>query len=446
LWLGVGRANVGRCRARAARLFCARVSKEPSSRAILPPARLDLATGMSDARRSARRRRVPGDAAFAPCASRSARSRRPASRVVEKPLAADARGGHAPSRLREPVGVRPRNNKAGLPRCASSKRTVAAGTIGDVLRSRFISRTSIDPRQRRLARRTRANSPGGGMTGAGLHLVDASSISGRSPGRRQKCLRRTGPDPRVSPRRLVDFESRTPPAATVARRAVSGACTCFGSNGSAEVRDETTLTVRGIGEAPHTQFFRRLIRFAVVLEFCRDGETGPSLSQCPTPHARVVGLRGFVAFRWQGVRFKLPRTCRDVTRGSGFACWQCGRLRHGVSRFVLVRHEAPELRRRRAAHHHADRNEGVATLVVRLRYRERLAELATIGGGMPAGRHAYQWSRQARSRPTRRGRTSGHAAKSDPCRWTASAFRAPDCTWRSTLTRFETTWRLPAPR
>src|ERR1700724_50005 len=147
-------------------------------------------------------------------------------------------------------------------RCFASmrelKRIVASGAIGEVLHveGHFSNEHSIrvkggwrdDPRE----------SPGGGMTGAGLHLIDAFvNLSGPIATVDAKVFsRKPPPDPRDAAAVLAQFECgatgllATPPGAPIYSRVH-----VFGTKGSAEVRDETTLTLSRIGEKPQALTF-----------------------------------------------------------------------------------------------------------------------------------------------------------------------------------------------
>jgi len=139
------------------------------------------------------------------------------------------------------------NNK----RCFSSmrelKRLVADGTIGEVLHiegnftnehsTRVLGGWRDDPRE----------SPGGGMTGAGLHLIDAFvNLAGPIAKVDARVFKQKAPpDPRDSAAALVDFESgATGVLATVRAAPAYWRVMVFGTKGWAEARDETVLTSR----------------------------------------------------------------------------------------------------------------------------------------------------------------------------------------------------------
>jgi len=181
--------------------------------------------------------------------------------------------------------------KAGVPfalgnnkRCFSSmrelKRVVAGGTIGEVLHiegnftnehsTRVLGGWRDDPRE----------SPGGGMTGAGLHVIDAF-VNLAGPIVKVDALvfkQKAPPDPRDSGAALVQFESgATGVLATVRAAPAYWRIMVFGTKGWAEARDETVLTTALVGEKPVSQTFPAVDSLGVLLEsFAETIETGKS--------------------------------------------------------------------------------------------------------------------------------------------------------------------------
>jgi predicted dehydrogenase len=96
-------------------------------------------------------------------------------------------------------------------------------------------------------------SPGGGLTGAGLHILDAF-VSMMGPVRRvyaQLNSREQGPPPLDTATVTVDFVNGvTGMLATVRATPFYWRVHVFGTKGSAEVLDEVTLIVRTSGSKP----------------------------------------------------------------------------------------------------------------------------------------------------------------------------------------------------
>ena len=145
------------------------------------------------------------------------------------------------------------NNKRCFASMRELKRMVAEGTIGEVLHieGHYSNEHSIrvkggwrdDPRE----------SPGGGMTGAGLHLIDAFvNLAGPIATVDAKVFsRKPPPDPRDVAAALLQFESgATGLFGTVRAAPMYWRIHVFGTKGSVEARDETTLTLSRIGEKP----------------------------------------------------------------------------------------------------------------------------------------------------------------------------------------------------
>jgi predicted dehydrogenase len=179
--------------------------------------------------------------------------------------------------------------KAGVPfalgnnkRCFSSmrelKRVVAEGTIGDVLHiegnftnehsTRVLGGWRDDPRE----------SPGGGMTGAGLHLIDAfvSLVGPIAKVDARVFTQKVPPDPRDAAAALVQFESgATGVLASVRAAPAYWRVMVFGTKGWAEARDETGLTTALVGEKPDSKVFPAVDSLGVLVEaFAETIKTG----------------------------------------------------------------------------------------------------------------------------------------------------------------------------
>ena len=170
------------------------------------------------------------------------------------------------------------NNK----RCFSSmrelKRVVADGTIGEVLHIEGNFTNEHSTRVLGGWRDDVRESPGGGMTGAGLHVLDAFvNLAGPIARVDAKLFsQKPAPDPRDAAAALIEFESgATGLLATVRAAPMFWRIHVFGTKGWAEARDETILIVARIGETPKRQEFPQQDSLAVLLEaFAESIETG----------------------------------------------------------------------------------------------------------------------------------------------------------------------------
>lgn len=171
------------------------------------------------------------------------------------------------------------NNKRCFPAMQELRRIVSAGEIGEVL---HIEAHFSNEHSTRVVpggwRDDPAESPGGGLTGAGLHLIDALVSLGGPIAEVSAHLfeRKPPPDPRDVIAAQVRFESgATGQLASVRAAPAYWRVHVFGTRGSAEARDETTLTLAPIGHAPQTQTFPPADSLGVLLEaFGEAIETG----------------------------------------------------------------------------------------------------------------------------------------------------------------------------
>jgi predicted dehydrogenase len=170
------------------------------------------------------------------------------------------------------------NNKRCFASMRELKRILADGVIGEVLHieghfcnehsTRVIGGWRDDPNE----------SPGGGLTGAGLHLIDALVHLGGPIAHVDARLaaRKAPPDPRDVAAVLAEFASgATAQIATVRAAPMYWRVHVFGTKGWAEARDETMLTVARLGERPRTQTLPQVDSLAVLLDaFAESIETG----------------------------------------------------------------------------------------------------------------------------------------------------------------------------
>jgi predicted dehydrogenase len=182
-------------------------------------------------------------------------------------------------------------------RCFASMRElagiVADGSLGELMHieGHFCNENSTrvaggwrdDPRE----------APGGGMTGAGLHVLDAfvnlagpvAEVDARLN------VRKPAPDPRDAMAALIRFESgATGLLATVRAAPMLWRIHAFGTKGWAEARGETTLIVARNGTGPETRTLPPVDALAVLLEaFAESIETGRPFPVSPSQMLDVVG-------------------------------------------------------------------------------------------------------------------------------------------------------------
>ena len=167
----------------------------------------------------------------------------------EKPLAlhrADAAGMFAACR-EAGVVLAVGHNRRFWPSMRALRDVVASGELGTVLH--IEGHNSNENSQNITAgwRLSPAESPGGGLTGAGLHVLDAF-VSMLGPVRRvyaQLHQREPGPPPLDTAMMTLDFANGvTGTLATVRATPLYWRVHVFGTKGSAEVLDEVTMILR----------------------------------------------------------------------------------------------------------------------------------------------------------------------------------------------------------
>jgi predicted dehydrogenase len=213
----------------------------------------------------------------------------------EKPLALTRKEAEravaATIKAKVPFGLG--NNK----RCFSSmrelKRVVDDGTLGDILHIEGNFSNEHSTRVKGGWRDDPRESPGGGMTGAGLHLIDAFvNLAGPIAKVDARVFsRKPPPDPRDVAAALIEFKSgATGVMATVRAAPMFWRIHVFGTKGSAEAREETMLTVAKIGEEPKTTTYPAVDSLGTLIEsFAEAIETGKPFAVSTADMLDVVG-------------------------------------------------------------------------------------------------------------------------------------------------------------
>ncbi|HEY4139803.1 MAG TPA: Gfo/Idh/MocA family oxidoreductase [Pseudolabrys sp.] len=185
------------------------------------------------------------------------------------------------------------NNKRCFASMRELKRVVADGTIGEVMHiegnftnehsTRVLGGWRDDPNE----------SPGGGMTGAGMHIIDAFvSMAGHIASVDAHVFhKKPAPDPRDAAAALVKFESgATGTLATVRAAPAYWRVMVFGTKGWAEARDETILTTALVGQPPETKVYPQVDSLGTLLEsFGAAAETGSPFAVTTDDMVEVAG-------------------------------------------------------------------------------------------------------------------------------------------------------------
>jgi predicted dehydrogenase len=217
----------------------------------------------------------------------------------EKPLALTrAEAARAISYVRAagiPIGSG--NNKRCFASMRELKKLVASGALGDILHieghfsndhsTRVAGGWRDDPRE----------SPGFGMTGAGLHVLDAF-VNLAGPIREvdaKSFQRKPPPDPRDVVAVLTSFDSgATGLMATVRATVPFWRVHVFGTKGFAVARDEDALRIGMIGEAAREETYPHVDSLKVLVEAFADAVEGRAPFPV-TPDQMVDAIGAFEA-------------------------------------------------------------------------------------------------------------------------------------------------------
>jgi predicted dehydrogenase len=184
------------------------------------------------------------------------------------------------------------NSKRTFASMLELKRIVAAGTLGDVLHVEGHFTNEHSTRVKGGWRDDPRESPGGGMTGAGLHVLDAFVNLVGPVARIDARLysRKPPPDPRDAVAALVDFATgATGVMATVRAGPAYWRLHVFGTKGWAEALGETRLTVAPMGQEPQPRSLPATDSLAALLDaFAAAVEGGPAFPVSPEQMLDVV--------------------------------------------------------------------------------------------------------------------------------------------------------------
>jgi len=172
------------------------------------------------------------------------------------------------------------------------KRIVSDGTLGEILHIEGNFSNEHSTRVKGGWRDDPRESPGGGMTGAGLHVLDAFvNLAGPVAKVDARLFaQKPPPDPRDVAAALIQFENgATGLLGTVRAAPMFWRIHVFGTKGSAEAREETSLTVAMIGGQPETKTLPPTDSLGVLLEaFAETIETGKPFPVSTTEMLDVV--------------------------------------------------------------------------------------------------------------------------------------------------------------
>jgi predicted dehydrogenase len=185
------------------------------------------------------------------------------------------------------------NSKRTFASMLELKRVVAAGTLGDVLHVEGHFTNEHSTRVKGGWRDDPCEAPGGGMTGAGLHVLDAfvNLVGPIARVDARLYSHKPPPDPRDAVAALIDFTTgATGVMATVRAGPAYWRMHVFGTKGWAEALGETRLTVAPVGEEPQARTLPATDSLAMLLDqFAVAVEGGPPFPVAPDEMLDVVG-------------------------------------------------------------------------------------------------------------------------------------------------------------
>lgn len=165
------------------------------------------------------------------------------------------------------------HNRRFWPSMRALREIAAGGELGTILHVEGHNSNENSEKVTEGWRLLPEESPGGGLTGAGLHVLDAF-VSLLGPARQAYArfnAREVGPPPRNSAMVALDFASGvTGLLATVRVTPFYWRVHLFGTLGSAEVLDETTLVLRKSGRPPQIMNFAAIDVLAAELDAFAD--------------------------------------------------------------------------------------------------------------------------------------------------------------------------------
>jgi predicted dehydrogenase len=204
------------------------------------------------------------------------------------------------------------HNRRFWPSMRALRDMVASGELGTVLH--IEGHNSNENSQNVIAgwRLSPEESPGGGLTGAGLHVLDAF-ISMLGPVRRvyaQLHSRQAGPPPLDTALMTLDFVNGvTGTLATVRATPFYWRVHVFGTKGSAEVLDEVTMILRKSGKGPRRITFPEVNVLRAELDAF--AETIANKVPFPVPEAEVLASLSAFEAALRSMTSGTPETCDD---------------------------------------------------------------------------------------------------------------------------------------
>jgi predicted dehydrogenase len=205
------------------------------------------------------------------------------------------------------------HNRRYWPSMRSLREIVASGELGMILHVEGHNSNENSNAVLSGWRLSAEESPGGGLTGAGLHILDSfTSLIG--PARRvyaRLTQREAGPPALDTAILAIDFESGiSGTLATVRATPFYWRVHVFGTKGSAEVLDEATIVVRKSGAAPQSIKYQPIDTLAAELDAFADAIEGKR--PFPIPEQDVLATLSAFEAALKSMQSGRPEAC-DAT-------------------------------------------------------------------------------------------------------------------------------------
>ncbi|MBR0934113.1 Gfo/Idh/MocA family protein [Bradyrhizobium jicamae] len=203
------------------------------------------------------------------------------------------------------------HNRRFWPSMRALRGIVASGELGTVLHVE--GHNSNENSQGITAgwRLSPEESPGGGLTGAGLHVLDGI-VALLGPARQvyaRLARREAGPPPLDTAMLAIEFVNGVSATlATIRATPFYWRVHVFGTKGSAEVLDEVTMVLRKSGEAPATVRYPALDTLAAELSAFADAVEGRH--PFPVPEADVLATLGVFEAALRSMQTAQPVACQ----------------------------------------------------------------------------------------------------------------------------------------
>jgi predicted dehydrogenase len=202
------------------------------------------------------------------------------------------------------------HNRRFWPSMQALRTIVADGELGTILHVEGHNSNENSEKITEGWRLSPEESPGGGLTGAGLHVLDAF-VSLAGPARQIYARfnsREAGPPPRDSSVLAIDFANGvTGTLATVRATPLYWRVHVFGTKGSAEVLDEVTLVLRTSGSKPKTMSYPAIDVLSAELDAFADSIE--SKNPFPVPRDDVLATLSAFEAALESMALGQPVTC-----------------------------------------------------------------------------------------------------------------------------------------